>query len=187
MAWHMPLLRRLAAASRFIVELGAGNGNGSTRAFSDGLHLSPADPKLFVSVDIEDRPAFEKPEIYYWTKVTGNSQDPTVAALVAGIGTAQVGTPNPDIIFLDTIHTYEFTAPELAVWTKLNGPGTLWLFHDTHPGGCYSHMNDAISEHCQRNPEWEWVDYTEASWGLGVMVNKDKQVSAKWREILGIE
>lgn len=155
---HMPFLESLARNASLVLEIGCGWGNGSTRAFSRGL----TDGWL-ISVDFSETHPEERPGIR-WNKVLGRSEDVStreeVEALLAGV--------RPDVIFIDTDHTKEQMEKELAVWSALAGPGTIWVFHDTWMFGAYNTMTDAIKEFAAEN-DWVFTDLTQESHGLGLM------------------
>ena len=160
---HMPFLEQCAAGAGIILEIGCGHGNGSTRAFARGLEWSTHRHKLHIIVDHDpDRPQV-KPTYDYYAIVHGPSESPETARMVRDM---MLGTP--DIIFIDTDHTYEQMKKELEVWSPFAGPDTLWIFHDTWMFGEYNHMTDAIKEFAAENG-WVFVDFSPASHGLGLM------------------
>ena len=164
-ALHMPLLEDLASKAAVILELGVGKGNGSTRAFARGIAKSPREDKLYVSVDFDaDRP-HECPDLPYWHMVYGRTEDPRTAAKVFNI----IGGRKVDVIFIDTHHTYEQMQAELALWGSFASKETVWLAHDIQMFGSYNHMTDAIKDYCVEHPEWEYVEITPDSHGLGMM------------------
>jgi len=172
-AYHMPFLEAVASQASFILEIGVGWGNGSTRAFARGLKRSPAANKLHIGVDwnpvLEDPASdFERPDSDYWQLVLGKSERAWTAQKVDLVTHGRV----PDVIFIDTDHNYDQMSQELRVWSRLAGPSTLWIFHDTWQEGSYNRMTDAIKEYCVEHPEWEFVDYSQDSHGLGLMRRK---------------
>ena len=169
MAYHMPFLETMAAHSGVVLEIGCGHGNGSTRAFTRGLRRS-AHRLHHVIVDIDPERPEEMPlnDLYAVTKVTGDSRDPRVANTAA----RALADFYPDIIFIDTVHTYEQLAAELEVWRPLACKDTLWVFHDTWMFGSYNTMTNAIKEFCERYPEWHFIDHTRQSHGLGLMCGR---------------
>lgn len=161
---HLKTLTDLSKRCAFVLEIGCGAGNGSTRAFQSGLSESPLH-RLHVSVDADlYQPRYERPDVPWWWKVTGDSREFPTAARVRAL----VGPRQADIIFIDTDHTYEVMQEELEVWQQFAHNGTIWLFHDTWMGGKYNHMTDAIKEFAQ---EYGWVysDLSTESHGLGQM------------------
>lgn len=162
-AYHMPFLREMASHASAIVEIGPGKGNGSTRALAEGISQSPALNKIFVSVDCQDY-LEEKPDLPYWHLVLGRSENIyTVVSVALLLGY------RPDLIFIDTEHSYDQMKQELATWHALAWPGTTWLFHDTWMGGEYNGIQDAIKEFCVAHPAWEFLDLTRECNGLGMM------------------
>jgi len=173
MIYHMAYLEEMASKCSVIVEIGCGHGNGSTRAFERGLRRTthPAGAKLFVSVDNKPQQPEVRPTIPCWYKVTGDSRDPmsmmSVDALIAESRPCLVS-----LIYIDTDHTYEQLAEELPVWERLATESTIWLFHDTFMNGVHNHMTDAITDFCKSHPEWEYVEVTKESHGMGMMRRK---------------
>lgn len=161
----MPDLERFASSASFILEIGTGHGNGSTRAFTKGIEESPQIDKLYISVEWQPAKFYERPNLWYWHLVVGDSRDEHTLFDVVEICEIK----KADIIFIDTHHTYEQMQQELEVWKWLAGKNTRWLFHDTWMMGEYNHMTDAIKEFCVRNPGWEYSDYRTDSHGLGMM------------------
>ena len=163
-ALHMPVLEGFAAKAGFVLEIGCGAGNGSTRAIQAGLARSPYG-KLHVSVDINlYQPCYERPEVDWWWKVTGDSRDPRTLLKVQGI----VGGLRADVIFIDTHHTYEVMKAELALWPAMANDRTIWLFHDTWMLGAYNTMTDGIKEYAQ-SAGLVYEDLSVDSHGLGYM------------------
>ena len=167
MVYHMPFLTYLAAHCTSILEIGAGHGNGSTRAFERGLKGGDGRDKLHfshVTVDIDPERPHLKPvstENYHYRAVTGDSRDPQTYAGLTKI--------HPDVIYIDTDHTYEVMQKELEAITSagLVTTDTILVFHDTWMFGEYNHMTDAIKEWCSRE-WWVFVDLTRESHGMGV-------------------
>lgn len=168
-AYHMPFLEECASRAGVIIEIGVGHGNGSTRAFARGLERSPRQDKLHVLVDTDPERPQEKPSYHYWRKVNGASESEetmdTVDSLTQG--------KEVDIIFIDTIHTYEQMKPEMCLWTELQAVSTqtLWLYHDTWIWGVYNHMTEAIKEFATDG--WEYLDQSKLAHGMGVLRHKD--------------
>lgn len=161
---HMPRLETYAAECAFVLEIGCGAGNGSTRAIQAGLAKSPYD-KLHVSVDVDiHQPRYERPDVPWWWKVTGDSRESRTALRVRSI----VGPRQADLIFIDTDHTYEVMKKELPLWDQFSHRGTIWLFHDTWMFGTYNHMTDAIKEFADNRP-LVYEDITRDSHGLGML------------------
>lgn len=166
MIYHMPYLEDIASRCSVIVEIGCGHGNGSTRAFERGLLRTthPAGARLFVSVDDNEQKPDVRPTIPCWRKVLGDSRHGMPEAFLQG-------NYPVDLVYVDTEHTYEHLAAELVAWHTLPGVGehTTWLFHDTFMFGSFNHMTDAITDFCAANPQWEYVEITKESHGMGMM------------------
>jgi Methyltransferase domain len=171
-AYHMSTLTRIASFSSVIIEIGCLEGNGSTRALSQGLaHSLKSLVKCMVTVDVVEEHPNERPEHPWWHKVTGDSRHiPTVDA-------AQALLPaKPDLIYIDTMHTYEQMQAELAVWQTLAVPETIWIFHDTWMNSKYNHMTDAIKEWAAAK-YLRYADLSLESHGLGMVCKMDQQVN----------
>jgi len=167
-AKFMPFMEALASRSTYVLELGVGNGNGSTRAFLRGLKRSAATGKLFISVDNDTTRPQERPDVEYWYPVYGDSRDQDTLLKVDLISMSRP----PDVLYIDTEHTYEQMQRELEVWSPLAAFNTLWMFHDVHMLGTYNHMTDAIKEFAERTGKWVYQTMDEDSHGLGLMTWK---------------
>ena len=180
MILHMPFLERLARESRVIVEIGAGHGNGSTRAFVRGLDqvdITHAG-KFMISVDIDpERPQLQ-PQVPWWSVVHGDSREEYTFHSVRNRLWNQ-GWNRADVIFIDTVHTLDYLLREIALWQAIAGPGTVWCFHDTWMFGYHNGMNDAIYGYCASG-EWKFIDLTHESHGLGLMVHRTNQREFQW-------
>lgn len=167
MASLMPLLEEYASKADVIVEIGCGHGNGSTRAFARGMlrNPTPDDGKFYLTIDGDITNPDEPPDLPYWSIIHGRSEHPqTLYQAQIALG----GDP-PDILFIDTDHTREQLTAELALWGAIAGPATVWLFHDTWMFGTYNPMVEAIDEYIAKYPEWEYIELTKDSHGLGMM------------------
>ncbi len=159
----MPILEEYASKCEIILELGCGHGNGSTRAFAAGLRRSCNLSAHLVSVDIDPSRPDELPNCPIYTRVVGDSADTKVMLMVSHLVSRK-----PDLIYVDTDHTYEQMKSELEVWWPMSYQSTTWLFHDTWMFGEYNHMTDAIKEFAARDG-WVYTDITKESHGLGRM------------------
>ena len=164
-AYHMPLLEELASKAAFVLELGVGNGNGSTRAFVRGLDRSPHKDRLMISVDNDPARPEERPSVPWWHMVYGDTRNPNTLHSVLEICGYE---RKPDMIYIDTDHTYEQMQAELSLWGTLGSPPAVWLFHDTWMFGPYNHMTDAIKEYAAAHA-LTFFDLTHESHGLGMM------------------
>ena len=110
------------------------------------------------SVDIDPASAAVFPGHDQWRFVLADSREerPVVDA----------GLPDElDVLFIDTLHTYEQVRDELAVWGDRVVPGGMILFHDTDS---YPPIRRAISEWCKsRSVPFE---FRGGSNGLGVCI-----------------
>lgn len=174
MVVHMPFLEACAARAGVIVEIGVGHGNGSTRAFARGLERSTHYERFHFGVDIDPERPQIKPGYGYWREVHGASEDPYTRYAVQDMLDHRYAS----IIFIDTVHTKEQMQLELPIWATLAGPDTLWIFHDTWMFGSWNAMGDAIKEFAAAH-DWEVVDYTRESHGLGLM----RKAGGPWSDI----
>lgn len=169
MVEHMPFLTYLAEHAANILEIGAGHGNGSTRAFERGLKNSEHAGKshlTHITVDIDPERPHLKPvstENYHYRAVIGDSRCSQTYA-------ANLSDFRPDIIYIDTEHTYDVLKKELGALTAagLIWYGTVLVFHDTWMFGKYNTMTDAIKEWCEEQ-FWIFKDLTRESHGMGVV------------------
>lgn len=164
---YMPLLQEYARASAtgYVLELGVGQADGSTRAFMDGLEQRSGNDRLMVSVDLEmDFDLLKLNEPYYWFFVLGDTRKRETLEKVTGLFPLR----RPDILFIDTHHTYEQMSVELDLWQEIAGPDTTWLFHDTYMFGGYNPMTDAIKEFAAAHGK-RYEDVRTDAHGLGMM------------------
>jgi hypothetical protein len=130
---HLPLLQRSAHGD--VLELGVRDGN-STAALLAGLEKRGG---TLWSVDVDPACATQFEGHLQWRFVLSDSRD------TATIGAA--GVPDElDVLFVDTLHTYEQVRDELAAWGDRVRPGGLILFHDTDS---FPEIRRAIAEWCR--------------------------------------
>ena len=142
---HYPTLTRHARDAKVVVEFGV-RGGVSTWALLDGL---PADGVL-VSVDIID--CVVPPRVSAdprWTFLVGDDLDPAIQAQLPD---------HADLVFIDTSHTYEQTAAELAFSSTLT-PDRI-ILHDY----ALDAVRRAVDE-CG----WRVAEYEQSQWGLVVL------------------
>lgn len=163
-AAHMPVLTEYARNASFVLELGIGQGDGSTAALVQGLMESKAVNPLMISVDREAE-GFVRPAAPFWCFVQGDTTDKET---MIDVGELSWGR-SADLIFIDTEHTPEQIWRELSLWNWLASRSTIWLFHDTWMMGEYNPMTDAIKEYAARNG-WRYDDLSKESHGLGRMM-----------------
>ena len=129
---HMNYLMELASKSAFVIELGIEYGNGSTKAFSWGMRKSEKEPKLMISVDIENKLTdYRIPTEPWWNLIIGNSASSETIEKVVPLVPEGL---KADIIFVDSEHTEGHVMMELDLWSKFADDKTVWLFHDVHDG-----------------------------------------------------
>lgn len=130
---HLPRLRQEARGT--VLELGV-RGGSSTVALLAGLEERGG---TLWSVDVDPASAAVFPSHAQWRFVLADSRDerPVLDA----------GLPDElDVLFIDTIHTYEQVRDELTVWGDRVVEGGVILFHDTDS---YPPIRQAISEWCK--------------------------------------
>lgn len=148
---HLPRLYEEARGA--ILELGV-RGGVSTSAFLAGVEAHGGE---VWSVDIDQQCAsvfFGHPQ---WHFICADSRD--VAALRAS------GVPDRlDVLFVDTVHTFEQVEAELAAWGSRVKEDGVMLLHDTEssPG-----VRAAALACCRRNTFA--VEFLSGSHGLGVI------------------
>jgi len=163
-AQHLGKIEEMCEGAGFVLEIGCGAGNGSTRAIQAALEKTQGF-RLHVSVDADPyQPRYERPDVAWWWKVQGDSREPETALRVLAIA----GKMKADVIFIDTDHVYDVMQKELPLWAQFAHSGTVWLFHDTWMGGPYNHMTDAIKEFAVAEG-WVYTDLSTSSHGLGMM------------------
>lgn len=160
---YITILRDYALRSSFVLELGPAKGNGSTKAFEEGLNESDRENKLFISVDRQDYMEI-KPTAPFWHLVLGDSREVETLKKVEKIAHGR----KADLIFIDTHHTYEQMKQELSVWNTMAHDKTWWLFHDTYMMGEYNKMTDAIKEF-SNTAGYKYRDISAEAHGLGLM------------------
>ena len=77
-----------------------------------------------------------------------------------------------DIVFIDTVHSYDQTARELEVWGSKVVKGGLIIIHDTVS---YPEQNKAIWEFLDKHLGSDYVEHLNCN-GLGIIIKDSKQV-----------
>ena len=173
---HMTTFVDIASSSKNILELGPFLGSGSTLGFCKGIEASYGKKRdAFVTVDIVDNMIpWLKPNLPFWSLVTGDSSEQSTVDQVKAVAPGVLF----DLVYIDTVHTYEHLKKELEIWSPLVDKSGVWLFHDTYMLGpeVYNPMADAIKEFAAANPEWEYMDVTKEGAGLGALVPQGKGI-----------
>jgi len=171
---HLPTLKRYAAECEHITELGC-RGVVSTWAFLAG------NPKRMVSIDIED------------CKVDAASN----ACLQAGINfefikadDTKIEIEPTDLLFIDTLHTYEQLSKELALHG--NKAKKYIILHDTEIFGHKDYygnkkygtdgvvgLQPAIDEFLQKNQSWKIEEVFKNNNGLTVLKKQTRKSRKK--------
>lgn len=163
---HLPVLRKYSEECDVIVELGVRT-IVSTWAFLLGT------PKKLISVDIKH------PNEY-------NSKDlPLVEEISKEIGvdfnfilsdSRTVEIPECDLLFIDTLHTYNQIKKELEIHSSK--VKKYMIFHDTETFRTIGEVNGetgiwpAIEEFLLKNPEWEITEILKNNNGLTIIKKK---------------
>jgi hypothetical protein len=150
MRTHLPRLRRVARGN--VLELGVRGGN-STTALLAGLEERRG---MLWSVDVDASCAALFDGHPQWRFVHSDSRDATTID-------AQGAPAQLDILFVDTIHTYEQVRAELETWGDRVRRGGLILFHDTDS---FPEIRRAIAAWCR--PRGVPYTFHAGSYGLGV-------------------
>jgi cephalosporin hydroxylase len=169
-ALHLPFLHDAVASRQapVVVELGTRSGN-STAAFLAAV-VKNGGVVWSVDLDLGISPAsFPWGTHVRWNFVRGDSIAPEVLRNV----------PSPDVLFVDTSHTYEQTLAECRAWVPRVKPGGVALFHDTQYHPFYNWQPDydlgeptgpvgrALDAYCKEaSLVWE---NRPGSYGLGVI------------------
>ena len=149
---HLPILRKYAFLSDTIIELGV-RGIVSTWALLAGY------PREMISVDIVDP-----------SEHRGNVEETQNIAREEGIiwnfmkvSSLEIELPRHDLLFIDTIHTYEQISQEL----KLHSPHTTKyiIMHDATIPEMYNAINDFLVN----NSDWELKEKFYNNNGLVVL------------------
>lgn len=160
---HLPILKKYAENSQSIVELGV-RSIVSTWAFLSGK------PELLISVDILH------PSKYTDYDPNGCNID-LVYYIAKGLGIAyefieqsslSVELPQVDLIFFDTLHTYEQLSMELMLHG--NKANKYLIFHDTTT--YENELMPAITEFLGNNPNWVIGERFENNNGLLILKQK---------------
>lgn len=150
---HLPALKRYAEQSESVVEMGV-------RALVSTWALLAGKPKILVSIDIED------PSTY-----GGDLWEVYDAANLEGINfsfrkgsSLEVVLPEVDMLFIDTLHTYEQLFAELErhhISVK-----KFIAMHDTNLAGDPDNMRGAVNDFLDKYPEWEVAEWFENNNGM---------------------
>lgn len=157
---HLPRVVALTQGldAQHVIELGVRSGV-STVAWLYALEQTGGQ---LTSVDVDEAPDLgDQP---HWTFIRGNDLDPAVLARMRPA----------DIVFIDTIHTYDHTVAELEAYYPLVRPGGRVVLHDTmlrqpegQPEGPPYPVRTAVEGFCRLH-NLAWEEHREC-WGLAVI------------------
>ena len=145
---HLDTLRSYATGCEWIAELGTEHG-WSTSAFL------AARPRVLNCYDIA-----RQPEVAVLEEVA-RAEGVAFFFHLEDSRTCDIGTP--DLLFIDTDHTYEQLRAELELHG--NRAGRFVIFHDTET---FPEMLPAIAEWTRRSPEWHLREHFRHQNGLTV-------------------
>lgn len=129
---HLPTLVKLVEEldAHTVIELGVRSGV-STIAWLYALTKDDREGKLW-SVDIDAPPRIQHPS---WTFTRGDDLDPFVLKQLPD---------EADIVFVDTVHTYQQTIDEIEAYASRVKPGGCMVFHDSNHERFDHHDADEI-------------------------------------------
>lgn len=146
---HLPMLRHFARQCESVTELGSDIG------FSTTAFLA-AKPKRLLCVDVFIRP--ELREVLKWA-------DKGTRVQVIQDSSLEIDpVPETDLLFIDTEHTYEQVAGELAIHAA--SARKYIIFHDIVSFPC---IVPAIREFLNEHPEWLVREWSLIQSGLAVL------------------
>jgi hypothetical protein len=152
---HLPILKRYASECNSIVEMGV-------RAIVSTWALLAGRPKSMTSIDICNPIEFGSNinDVYDICKYEGINFNFIQAS------TLEISIEPAELLFIDTIHTYDQLSKELA----LHGGKALkyLIFHDTE---CCPDLNDAIHEYILNHP-WSIKEVYKNNNGLTILERK---------------
>ena len=152
---HFPTLKKYASECETIVELGM-------RAIVSTWALLAGKPKMMLSVDIIHPMDFgaDIQEVYQAT------EDEGINFIFAQQSSLDISLPEHDLLFIDTVHTYDQLSKELgkhSIFTK-----KYIIMHDTHHEAL-PEMMQAIHDFLKENKEWEIAEKFPTSGGLTIL------------------
>ena len=166
----LPIIQKFGEKALIAIDIGVCKATGSTRYILKGMEKNPSKDKIFIGIDHEDQ-RMDWLKLESWQHyVLGDSRKLETVLKVQKLINNSKGA---DLIFIDTVHEYEFIKKELNLWKQLAHKKTIWLFHDTWMFGTYNHMTDAIKEFAEESGIWEYEDITQEAHGLGMLKPKN--------------
>lgn len=152
---HLPTLKKYAEECPVIVELGV-RYIVSTWAFLAGK------PKQLISVDIAHPSTFgaDVMEVY------GATADVGIDFIFIEKSSLDITLPEHDLLFIDTLHTYDQLSKELALHHAK--PRKYIIMHDTNLQG-EAGMQLAVNEFLDAHPEWAVKEHFLNNNGLTVL------------------
>ena len=149
---HLPLLRHLGSQCETITELGSDIG------FSTCAFLA-AKPKHLRCVDVFIRPELE--EVTQWA--------PKGTKVLLEEGSSLEVEPRPcDLLFIDTLHTYDQVRAELE--RHGDTAAKFLVFHDTVS---FPEIVPAIREWLSAHPEWIVREWSVIQSGMAVLERRE--------------
>ena len=157
---HLPLMNILAKLCTHITEFGVRWGNSATVWFNN--------PVVFRGYDIVEFP--EATEIFTLARSLGRD----CALIIADTGSLQ-SIEQTDLLFIDSLHTYEHVKKELKLAKFVN---KFIVLHDTElfgqsgEDGSTPGLLQAIGEFLQEDGEWTVMEHRTFNNGLTVLTRK---------------
>ena len=152
---HLPTLRDLASERNSVIEMGVRTCV-STWAFVEGLRGG-----TLVSIDIK-HPSKYGSDI---TPVEKACKNKGINFKFYEADTLQIDIPEVDMLFIDTLHTYDQLKGELA--KHGNKAKKYLVFHDTV--SCETELMPAIEEFMKTNKKWKTKEHYKNNNGLLVL------------------
>lgn len=150
---HLPTIKKYASECESIVELGV-RGMVSTWALLAGK------PKIMLSVDVAHPSEFGT-DIFDAYDATAEANIAWEFALTSSL---EIELPEHELLFIDTLHTYDQLSKELE---KHHVKAKKYiLMHDTNLAGDPDNMRGAVNDFLDAHKEWEIKEYFENNNGL---------------------
>lgn len=152
---HLPTLKKYATGCDLIIELG-------TRSIVSTWALLAGHPKQMLSVDIVHPKTFGA-DIWQMYDACNNEQ---IDYEFIQKSSLEIILPEHDLLFIDTLHTYEQLKAELE--RHHDKPRKYIIMHDTNLVG-EDEMQRAVNEFLDAHLEWEVKEHFLNNNGLTVM------------------
>lgn len=155
---HMQIIREYASKSETIAELGV-------RKLVSTWALLAGYPKKLISIDIVHPKDYGAQKVLNEAIEAAKEQEIEFEFLLAD--DLKITLDEVDLLFIDTLHTYEQLLKELELHGKK--AKKYIIMHDTE----IPEMFKAISEYIKKNKEWKILEHKHNQYGLVVLGRKD--------------